>query len=382
MRAGRSGRLSMWLGRVRAESPLSAVSETTRAFYRFVRAEPSACADSKMATMATSAANLKEPVDPGHGLRSYSSQLRGPAGLVREVVGLLRAHGGDPGPAVAATLEHLRALEDFAVSTTGLPLFDLEMLDVGAGQRLMQMAYFTAHGNRVVGVDRDVIVQGLDVAGYVRMARSNGLRRVAKTAGRKLLGVDARYHAALRRELGVAADPGPLVVHQMDATELAFADETFDAVYSLTVLQYIADPARALAEMARVVRPGGIVFTQFLPFTGVIGSFDVGALGGSTSLPDWSHLRVQLAPHVREAAYLNRLRIPEWRALFEGTMPGCVFVPDDSRREELAPRARRLQEAGELREYEIDELVASEVRVAWRKPIATPDDEPPGRARP
>jgi SAM-dependent methyltransferase len=34
-------------------------------------------------------------------------------------------------------------------------------------------------------------------------------------------------------------------------------DETVDAVVSIAVLQLIPDPAAALAEMARVLRPGG-----------------------------------------------------------------------------------------------------------------------------
>ena len=301
-------------------------------------------------------------------LPSYSSQLRGPAGLAYEALGLLRAHGVDPGPQVRATIEGLRSLEAFVTAQTGVRIVGMEMLDVGAGQRLLQMAYFSAKGNRVVGVDRDVIVQGIDLHGYLRMARSNGLRRVVKTLGRKALGVDARSRKALRRELGSVPEATPLVVHQMDAAELGFEDESFDAVYSLTVLQYVADPARAIAEMARVTRPGGVVFAQFLPFTSLIGSFDIGALGGGTALPDWAHLRPGIASRVREAAYLNRIRIPDWREMFERAMPGCTFLPDESRRRVLEPRARRLQEAGELLEYDVDELVTTEVRVAWRKP--------------
>jgi SAM-dependent methyltransferase len=43
------------------------------------------------------------------------------------------------------------------------------------------------------------------------------------------------------------------------ATGLPFGGETVDAVVSGLVLNFVPDPARAVAEMARVVRPGGVV---------------------------------------------------------------------------------------------------------------------------
>jgi SAM-dependent methyltransferase len=44
-----------------------------------------------------------------------------------------------------------------------------------------------------------------------------------------------------------------------DACSLAEADDSFDAVRSERTLQWLADPVAAVAEMARVVRPGGRV---------------------------------------------------------------------------------------------------------------------------
>jgi SAM-dependent methyltransferase len=44
-----------------------------------------------------------------------------------------------------------------------------------------------------------------------------------------------------------------------DACALPFADNSFDRAFSLLVLQFVPDPARAVAEMRRVVRPGGMV---------------------------------------------------------------------------------------------------------------------------
>jgi len=45
---------------------------------------------------------------------------------------------------------------------------------------------------------------------------------------------------------------------QGDAMALPFADGTFDAAVMALVVFFIPDPARGVAEMARVVRPGGL----------------------------------------------------------------------------------------------------------------------------
>ncbi len=44
-----------------------------------------------------------------------------------------------------------------------------------------------------------------------------------------------------------------------DVYALAFADDVFDVVHAHQVLQHLTDPVAALAELRRVVRPGGLV---------------------------------------------------------------------------------------------------------------------------
>ena len=44
-----------------------------------------------------------------------------------------------------------------------------------------------------------------------------------------------------------------------DGQQLRFADQTFDASISMLVVNFIPDPGRALREMVRVTRPGGVV---------------------------------------------------------------------------------------------------------------------------
>ncbi len=46
-------------------------------------------------------------------------------------------------------------------------------------------------------------------------------------------------------------------LHQMDAQEMTFADESFDIVTALHVLSVVPDPVKTLSEMVRVCRKGG-----------------------------------------------------------------------------------------------------------------------------
>lgn len=73
--------------------------------------------------------------------------------------------------------------------------------------------------------------------------------------GGLVLGLD-RSDAMLAR--AVRAQAGPRIGFlRADAQQLPLRSETVDAVVSIGVLQFMPDPAVALAEMARVLRPGG-----------------------------------------------------------------------------------------------------------------------------
>jgi arsenite methyltransferase len=69
------------------------------------------------------------------------------------------------------------------------------------------------------------------------------------------LGVDIS-EAMLTRAVRNEADPHVGFI-RADAQRLPLRDDTVDAVVSMAVLQLIPNPAAALAEMARVLRPGG-----------------------------------------------------------------------------------------------------------------------------
>jgi ubiquinone/menaquinone biosynthesis C-methylase UbiE len=58
------------------------------------------------------------------------------------------------------------------------------------------------------------------------------------------------------------AEHSHAAARQGDATQLPFDDETFDFVVSFLMLHHVVDWEKAIAEVARVLRPGGI-FTGY-----------------------------------------------------------------------------------------------------------------------
>jgi SAM-dependent methyltransferase len=57
-----------------------------------------------------------------------------------------------------------------------------------------------------------------------------------------------------------------ITLHQASAYELPFGDEELDLVYLITVLPEIPDQARALKEISRVLKPGGVLAVAELLF--------------------------------------------------------------------------------------------------------------------
>jgi len=74
-----------------------------------------------------------------------------------------------------------------------------------------------------------------------------------------------------RRAVGIDLSPGMLAlaqergldVHEGSVTALPFEDATFDVTCSFKVLAHVPDIGKALGEMTRVTRPGGIILAEF-----------------------------------------------------------------------------------------------------------------------
>jgi demethylmenaquinone methyltransferase/2-methoxy-6-polyprenyl-1,4-benzoquinol methylase len=101
---------------------------------------------------------------------------------------------------------------------------DGSVLDVATGTAAVAIELVRQHGCRVVGVDQ-----------------SPGM----------LAGARARIEAAGLTDRITLVEGG--------AEQLPFPDGAFDALTFTYLIRYVEDPAATLAELARVVRPGGIM---------------------------------------------------------------------------------------------------------------------------
>jgi SAM-dependent methyltransferase len=72
--------------------------------------------------------------------------------------------------------------------------------------------------------------------------------------------IDGIDFSAVYAERAAALNKDPrIVISQGDACDMPFADKTYDRALSLLVLHHIPDAPKAISEMCRVVRPGGVV---------------------------------------------------------------------------------------------------------------------------
>lgn len=115
-----------------------------------------------------------------------------------------------------------------------------------------------------------------------------------------------------------------------DIHALPFPDDTFDVVHAHQVLQHVTDPIRALAEMRRVCRPGGVVavrdsdYDRFAWFPAV------------PELDEWLALyRATARANGGEPDAGRRLLSWALAAGFTDVIPGaavwCYATPDDRR---------------------------------------------------
>jgi len=168
----------------------------------------------------------------------------------------------------------------------------LEMLRPGRGERILDAGSgtgiftreFIARGAEVVGLDISLaMLLCAEKKATLRQARGDQspTSAAAEQVGhRQAQGVKCSVpvRAAGRATLPQApGDKGPMRLCSQergqalyycwvaaDMTALPFADETFDKSVSVAALEFVADEKRAVAELFRVTRPGGVVVVATL----------------------------------------------------------------------------------------------------------------------
>lgn len=167
-------------------------------------------------------------------------------------------------------------------------------------------------GANATGIDFDDPRPGL--RGLLGQARHNGLERAAKTAARRVL-FDRAYYRELERLYG-ASLRRDVDARRMDARRLLFADGEFDLIYSVAVFEHIDGVDAAAAEIARVLKGGGVALIHAHLYRSLSGGHHLAWADPThppVSPPPWDHLRGNTEPtHV----FLNRLRGEDFLDIF------------------------------------------------------------------
>lgn len=142
---------------------------------------------------------------------------------------------------------------------------------------------FNIRGSRILEIGTD--------------SRLNPLRQFVREGASVTVGLNSNSEAFKTGQKPTGSEIGLLYA---DAAALPFADESFDAVFSVATFEHISDLHRALQEMHRVLAPDGIVYSHFGPIWSSGKGHHVDVRVGNEQawhsnpllnpLPDFSHL--------------------------------------------------------------------------------------------
>ena len=111
------------------------------------------------------------------------------------------------------------------------------------------------HPGRLVALERMAIKPGERV---LEVGVGTGINLPLYPRNCRITGVDLSKTMLVKARERVLQKGLPNVrLHEMDAANLTFPDETFDIVYAPYVISVVPDPVRVVREMRRVCRTGG-----------------------------------------------------------------------------------------------------------------------------
>lgn len=206
--------------------------------------------------------------------------------------------------------EAQRLLSEF--SRWGSDISGARVLEVGCGAGIdcLLMGLQPVHG--VVGID-------LQTALFQDSEKGERTRRLTRKVLEKLdLGVNITE--VLHRL------PVRFVI--VNATQTGFPDDSFDFLWSRAAMEHIIPVDKALIEMARMVRPGGLIYHSIDPYFWLKGCHKTGLV----DIP-WAHARLspeefhrfviesegkaKAIKRCRHLKSLNQFTLTRWREIIE-----------------------------------------------------------------
>lgn len=92
------------------------------------------------------------------------------------------------------------------------------------------------------------------------------------------------------RARAIADNPGAEIVDG-DVEALPFPAASFDGVVSIEVIRYLSDPSKGLAEMARILRPGGVAVITAAPLLSLNGYALINAVTSRMQIPTFTRVK-------------------------------------------------------------------------------------------
>jgi SAM-dependent methyltransferase len=154
----------------------------------------------------------------------------------------------------------------------------------------------------------------------------------------------------------------------MNAEKMEFSNATFDFVFSYSTFEHLSDPVTVIDQINRVLRPDGVAHITLNLYTSDSGCHDPRISSGRREeVPLWSHLRPEHHKKVHSNAYLNKIRLADWRDLFLSKMPNASLRAIQDKNQNLPVELANLRRVGELAGYTDEELLSSDLVAVWKR---------------
>lgn len=142
--------------------------------------------------------------------------------------------------------------------------------------------------------------------------------RMAAERGAEVHGLDSSLARLESAKLQLPEPAQGITWIEGNAQSLPFPDRTFDRIVAVTVLCLIPDPQAAIAEMARVLKPDGLlVFGELNRWS--LWSFRRKIKGWTNPASPWRHVKFRSASEWKRMLKTHGFIIQEVR--------GCVYFP-------------------------------------------------------
>ncbi len=244
------------------------------------------------------------------------------------------------------------------------PIKGKTILDAGCGFSFPYSSLLASRGNSVVGIDAAYVsAEKISPSRCIKELKYNGFTWLMRTLVFAVLGKDKRFSEALRK-LGTSGQnvtKGSPTLIRMNIEKMDFPDDTFDIVISMAVFEHIRDLRKAVSEIHRVLKKGGVAYVLIHLFTSLSGGHH-NAYMSPKKVPPWDHLRSQTCP---VPVYLNRAREEEYVLAFSERF--SILETNRTYEDESVEALLTPEILGELSCYSKSELLTRAICIIAKK---------------